>query len=331
MTPSFQIENFRRPRRHNHITVLMGGVSGERDVSLNSGRAVSAALQQAGYRVSEIDVTANVQNLVTSLLAAKPDAVFNALHGKYGEDGAIQGLLDMMQIPYSHSGRLTSSLAMNKAISRDIFAMAGLPIAPGRVLPRAEYNQSVQKGINPLLRPYIIKPLAEGSSLGIELVRGQGQARLLDTDKDRIIFGDEILLEEFIPGRELTVGVIGTAADAVSLGAIEIRHPKGFFDYEAKYQNGVAEHIIPPELPPAVMAHLQEVAIAAHRVLGCRSLSRSDFRLDESNPSKPRLILLEVNSQPGMTELSLVPDLARALGFSFADLVTYLVEEAKWD
>ena len=330
MTQPFIRDNFLRPRRRSNVTILMGGISGEREISLSTGTSVGAALQSAGYNVRYIDVGADVEKLVSTLNAHQPDAVFNGLHGKYGEDGAIQGLLDMMTIPYTHSGRLSSSLAMDKSISRLIFGAADLPIAPGRVMSRADYNHLVKTGHDPIKRPYVVKPVAEGSSLGVSIIRVGEPVALLDRDEDRHIFGDEVLLEEYIPGRELTVGVIGTGDDAVSLGAIDIRPKEGFFDYRIKYAKDGAEHIIPPLLPKDILAELQNIAVAAHRLLGCRCLSRSDFRLDDSNAAAPRLVLLEVNSQPGMTNVSLVPDLAQSQGFSFTELVTYLVEEAKW-
>ncbi|MDI9348533.1 MAG: D-alanine--D-alanine ligase [Candidatus Symbiobacter sp.] len=330
MIEKFVLENFRRQRQRSTVTVLMGGVSGEHAVSLDSGKAVGAALQQAGYRVTLFEVTDNVSALVAALTRVRPDVVFNALHGTYGEDGAIQGLLDMLQLPYTHSGRLASCLAMNKAVARTLFTAAGLPIAAGRVILRDEFNRMVKQGHDPMPRPFILKPLAEGSSLGVKLVKPGDQLSPLDQAQDQNLYGEALLVEEFIPGRELTVGVIGHDEGAASMGMIEINYPEGLFDYEAKYSAGIAEHIIPPNLPANLLANIEEVAVKAHRALGCRGISRADFRFETRPTAAARLALLEINTQPGMTDLSLVPDLARAKGFSFAELVTYLVEEAKW-
>jgi D-alanine-D-alanine ligase len=308
--------------RVKSVAVLMGGVSVEREVSLKSGAEVTKALREKGYAVRAIDVPADVAGLVEAL-APKPDAVFNALHGRPGEDGSIQGLLDLMRIPYTHSGLLASALAMDKPFAKRLFESAGLRCPPGCVVAR----ERVLAG-DVMPRPYVIKPPAEGSSFGVHLVQAGDNRPPFENDPWP--YGEEVLVERFIPGRELTVAVRGEGGAARAMGAIEIRYGTSFFDYKAKYSDGQAEHVMPPEIHPAAYGELLAMAEGAHRTLGCRGISRSDFRYDDSEGEPGTLYLLEINTQPGMTPISLVPDIARAIGISYGDLVAGMVEEARW-
>jgi D-alanine-D-alanine ligase len=298
-----------------HVAVLMGGWSAEREVSLVSGAAAGAALRARGYRVSEIDVG---RDLPRRLAELRPDVVYNALHGRYGEDGTVQGLLEIMGIPYTHSGVLASSLAMNKAMAKRLFATAGLRCPEGHLTT----VQALSNGWRPLDPPYVVKPNNEGSSVGVRIVR---DARERPIDRNDWPFGPEVLVERYVAGRELTVAVLGERALTVT----EIRPRQGFYDYHAKYTEHQAEHLIPAPLAPEIFERTMDAALAAHRVLGCRGTSRADFRLDESDPDG--LYLLEVNTQPGMTPLSLVPEQAAHVGIGFADLVVQLVEAARCD
>lgn len=298
-----------------HVAVLMGGWSAEREVSLVSGEAAIVALRERGYRVSAVDVG---RDLAARLAELRPDVVYNGLHGRYGEDGTVQGLLEIMGIPYSHSGVLASSLAMNKAMAKRLFASAGLR-CPASHLTTVE---ALRGGAHPLPVPYVVKPNQEGSSVGVRIVRDADQPAI---DRNHWPHGTEVLVEPYIAGRELTVGVLGDRALAVT----EIRHEQGFFDYHAKYTVDVAEHLIPAPLPAALYEHTLDCALRAHQVLGCRGVTRSDFRLDADDPDG--LYLLEINTQPGMTPISLVPEQAAYQGISFADLVSQLVEDARCD
>jgi D-alanine-D-alanine ligase len=298
-----------------HVAVLMGGWSAEREVSLVSGEAAVAALRERGWRVSAIDVG---RDLPARLAELRPDVVYNALHGRYGEDGTVQGLLEIMGIPYSHSGVLASALAMNKAMAKRLFASAGLRCPESHLTTVA----ALRNGEVPLAAPYVVKPNQEGSSVGVRIVRTADEPPI---DRNDWPYGDEVLVERYIPGRELTVGVLGDRPLAVT----EIRHRHGFFDYHAKYTANEAEHLIPAPLPAAVYQRALEQALDAHRALGCRGVTRSDFRLDPDDPDG--LYLLEINTQPGMTPISLVPEQAAHVGIGFADLVVQLVEEARCD
>ena len=298
-----------------HVAVLMGGWSAEREVSLVSGEAAVAALRQRGYRVSAIDVG---RDLPARLAELRPDVVYNGLHGRYGEDGTVQGLLEIMGIPYSHSGVLASSLAMNKAMAKRMFTSAGLRCPDGHLTT----VEALRDGARPLPVPYVVKPNQEGSSVGVRIVRDADEPAI---DRNHWPHGAEVLVEPYIPGRELTVGVLGDRALAVT----EIRHGQGFFDYHAKYTENVAQHLIPAPLPSDLYERTLDCALRAHRALGCRGVTRSDFRLDPDDPDG--LYLLEINTQPGMTPISLVPEQAAHLGISFADLVCQLVEEARCD
>jgi D-alanine-D-alanine ligase len=249
--------------------------------------------------------------------------VFNALHGRPGEDGSIQGLLDLLHIPYTHSGLLASALAMDKPFAKKLFESAGLRCPEGRVVRREEILAG-----DVLPRPYVIKPPAEGSSFGVHLVQAGDNKQPFANDPWP--YGDEVLVERFIPGRELTVAVRGEGDHAQAMGAIEIRYGTSFFDFKAKYSDGQAEHVMPPEIHRSAYDELLAMAEGAHRTLGCRGISRSDFRYDDSKGEPGTLYLLEINTQPGMTPISLVPDIARSIGVSYADLVAGMVEEARW-
>jgi D-alanine-D-alanine ligase len=303
------------------IAVLMGGFSAEREVSLASGAAVAAALEVAGYAVATIDVRRDLMTLIGGLEAVAPKVVFNALHGRFGEDGRIQGVLDIMKLPYTHSGVLASALAMDKPAAKRVFAAVGIPVAEGRVVPRLE----ILKG-DVLARPYVLKPLNEGSSVGVRIVR-QGDNSDPFGEEDWP-FGEQVLAESFIPGREITVAVMGDRA----LGATEITSDRGFYDYTAKYAPGGSRHLVPAPLPADAYQEALALALKAHQALGCRGVSRADLRYDDTEPGRPgRLVMLEVNTQPGMTPTSLVPELAAHAGLSFGQLVTWMVENAECD
>jgi D-alanine-D-alanine ligase len=298
-----------------HVAVLMGGWSAEREVSLVSGQAAVEALRARGWLVSPVDVGRDLPAVLAEL---RPDVVYNALHGRYGEDGTVQGLLEIMGIPYSHSGVLASSLAMNKTMAKRLFASAGLRCAEGVVTTVTEL---LAHGA-PMEPPYVVKPNGEGSSVGVKIVRDAAERPI---DRNDWPYGPEILVERYIAGRELTVGVLGDRPLAVT----EIRHQHRFFDYHAKYTAHEAEHLIPAPLAPELYQRAMDHALAGHRLLGCRGVSRADFRLDEDDPDG--LFLLEINTQPGMTPISLVPEQAAYVGIAFAELVERLVEEARCD
>lgn len=298
------------------VAVLYGGISAEREVSLSSGRQVIEALREAGFAVQAVEVGIDLAAMLAAL-NPKPDAVFNALHGRFGEDGVIQGVLDWLDIPYTHSGVRASALAMDKAASRAVFAAAGLPIANGRVIDIGELAEH-----DPLLRPYVIKPLNEGSSVGVDILRVGENRRHEIASEWR--FGAQALVEEFIPGRELTVGVMGDEALAVT----EISATHAFYDYESKYAAGGSQHVIPARLHQAAYGQALELAVAAHRALGCRGATRADFRYDDTAGEPGRLVLLEVNTQPGLTPTSLLPEQAAFRGITFPALCAWMVENA---
>lgn len=301
------------------VAVLMGGPSAEREVSLVSGRACTEALAAEGFDVVAIDVGRDVGALLRAL-EPRPDVVFNALHGRFGEDGCVQGVLNLLGIPYTHSGLLASALAMDKPVAKRIFAAAGIRCPEGR-----EITPPMLDDGDPMARPYIVKPANEGSSVGVRIVRS-GDNRPPRSAEWR--FGSRVLVEEFIGGRELTVAVMGDRPLAVT----ELRPHSGFYDYEAKYTEGRTEHLVPAPVPPAVYDEAMRVAQLAHDALGCRGVSRADFRFDDSGAGGPRqLYLLEVNTQPGMTPLSLVPEQARHVGIAFPTLVRWMVENARCD
>lgn len=295
------------------VAVLKGGISAEREVSLVSGGAVARALGAAGYAVDEIDVGADLGALLARLKPA-PDAVFNALHGRYGEDGCIQGVLNILRIPYTHSGLLASALAMDKPAAKRVFADAGIPVAEHRIVG----IDTLAAG-EPMPRPYVIKPLNEGSSVGVRIVRdGDDLAAIVGA----WAAGADVMVERFIPGRELTVAVMGDRPLAVT----EITTARGFYDYDAKYADGGSRHLVPAPLAAPVYQDALALALKAHQALGCRGVSRADLRFDGE-----RLFMLEVNTQPGMTPTSLAPEQAAFAGIAFAELVSWMVEHAEFD
>lgn len=300
------------------VTVLMGGTSAEREVSLESGRQCANALRDNGYDVHEINVSADVDALLASL-SPRPDVVFNALHGRAGEDGNIQGLLNLLEIPYTHSGLLASALAMDKAVARTIFEKQGMTIAKGRLAGRDEILAG-----DVMPRPYVIKPNNEGSSVGIQIIEEGANG----PDPDALN-AEMLLVEEFIPGRELTVAVMGAPGEEPKpLAVTELRPTKGFYDYEAKYTEGATEHLVPAPVPDDLGAKAMAWAALAHKALDCRGVTRSDFRYDDTRDA---LVILELNTQPGMTQLSLVPEQADHCGIAFTELVRWMVETARCD
>ena len=300
------------------VVVLMGGFSSEREVSLHSGIAAAAALEKAGYAVATIDVRRDLRTLIAGLLEAKPDAVFNALHGCFGEDGCVQGVLDVLAIPYTHSGVLASALAMNKPMSKKLFAAAGIPVPESLIVAKSE----VLAG-DVMARPYVVKPLNEGSSVGVHIIKeGDNRPPLEDETP-----GDLVMVEKFIPGREITVGVMGDRA----LGVTEITSERGFYDYTAKYAPGGSRHVVPAEIPADAANEAQRLAVLAHQSLGCRGVSRADLRYDDRQSGVKGLYVLEVNTQPGLTVTSLVPEQAAKAGIDFPALVTWMVENARCD
>jgi D-alanine-D-alanine ligase len=299
------------------VVVLYGGISAERAVSLSSGIQVIAALRETGFEVDPVDVGQDL-GAVIAALTPKPDAVFNALHGCFGEDGAIQGVLDWLDIPYTHSGVRASALAMHKQAAKALFLSAGLPVAPGRMVSIEDLEAA-----DPLPLPYVVKPVNEGSSVGVTVVRS-GDNRRSEIARSWA-FGPAALVEEYIPGRELTVGVL----DGRALAVTEIRAIAGtFYDYESKYADGGSRHIIPAAVHPDTYAHAMHVAVAAHRALGCRGATRCDFRYDDTAGEPGRLVLLEINTQPGLTPTSLLPEQAAYRGMNFRNLCAWMVENA---
>ncbi len=300
-----------------HIAVLMGGWSAEREVSLMSGEGVAKALEGLGHRVTRIDMDRNIAMVLDGV---RPDIVFNALHGSPGEDGSVQGLLDIMQIRYTHSGLATSVIAIDKVLTKQALVPHGIRM-PGGLIVESESLYTA----DPMPRPYVLKPVNEGSSVGVAIVThasNYGSPISRDAAGPWGAF-DRLLAEPFIAGRELTTAVIGDEA----LGVTELLPKRGFYDYDAKYTEGLTDHVCPAAIPIAIAEQCKRIALKAHRLLGCRGTSRSDFRWDE-NRGEEGLYLLEVNTQPGMTPLSLVPEQARHIGMTYADLVTRIVEEA---
>ncbi len=300
-----------------HIVVLMGGWSSERAVSLVSGAGVADALESLGHRVTRIDMGRDV---ALRIAEAAPDLVFNALHGTPGEDGSVQGMLDLMGIPYTHSGLATSVIAIDKQLTKHELVPAGIPMPEGVVVA----SESLYQG-DPIPRPFVLKPVNEGSSVGVAIVTeggNYGNPIARDSEGPWQHF-DKLLAEPFIRGRELTVAVLGDEALAVT----ELKPKSGFYDYDAKYTDGLTDHVCPAEIPDDVAERALALALAAHRKLGCRGASRSDFRWDD-NKGIDGLFLLEVNTQPGMTPLSLVPEQGRYRGLAYAELVQRIVEEA---
>jgi D-alanine-D-alanine ligase len=300
------------------VAVLQGGVSSEREVSLATGAQVVLALRQAGFEVTAIDVGADLGAVIAALQAARPDAVFNALHGRFGEDGCIQGVLDWLGLPYTHSGLRASALAMDKAAAKAAFAAAGLPVAPSRIVSPEELEAA-----DPLPRPFVVKPVNEGSSVGVEIFR-EGDNRRADVAR-AWRYDRRIMAEAYIPGRELTVAVMGDRP----LDVTEIDTGHVFYDYEAKYADGGSRHTLPAPVHPTIREQAMEVALRAHQALGCRGVSRADFRYDDTAGEPGQLYILEVNTQPGMTRTSLVPEQAAHVGIGFPELCAWMVREAR--
>lgn len=300
------------------VAVLKGGWSAEREVSLVSGREVAKALRAEGYDAYEIDVTRDLDQLLAAL-TPRPDVVFNALHGRGGEDGTIQGVLEFLRLPYTHSGVLASAVAMDKPAAKAVFAAAGLPLAKGKLVRRAELTT------HGIPMPFVVKPVNEGSSVGVRIVRENDNSWAEEAPNWPY---EESLVEEFIPGRELTCAVMGDRC----LGALEIRAKAGaFYDYDSKYAPGGSEHLMPAPIHADAYEEVCAVSLAAHKALGCRGVSRADFRYDDTKGEPGRVVLLEVNTQPGMTPTSLVPDIARHQGIGYGALVRWIVENAALD
>ena len=299
-----------------HIAVLMGGWSAEREVSLRSGTACADALMRLGHRVSRIDVG---RDIATVLTAAKPDVALNVLHGRPGEDGTLQGMLEILAIPYSHSGVMASAVAMQKDVAKDLFRVAGVPVPEGVVASRFEVAKA-----HLLPPPYVIKPLAEGSSVGVFIVREDHVHPPQELTREDWAYGERVIVESYIAGKELTCAVMGDAA----LGVIEIVPMVRFYDYEATYAPGGSKHLLPAPVSPFVYQEVRRLSLAAHRALGCRGVSRTDFRYDDRIEGAGGLVCLEVNTQPGMTETSLVPELAAHAGITFDELVQWMIEDA---
>ena len=301
------------------VLVLMGGISVEREVSLTSGKACAEALIEAGYDVKTYDFNGDVSALVKAL-GERPDVVYNSLHGRWAEDGCVQGLLELMHIPYSHSGVMASALAMNKVKAKEIVSSAGITSPHGKVVTRAELLEG-----DPLPRPYVIKPISEGSSVGVRIVRDDDNEPAAGCNPEEP--DEEVLVETFIEGRELTVAVM----DDRALEVTELRPRVRFYDYEAKYTEGVTEHLLPAPIHPSIREAALDAALKAHRALGCRGVSRSDFRYDDTKGEPGQLYYLETNTQPGMTALSLVPEQAALHGIPFPELCAWMVENATCD
>lgn len=291
------------------VAVLMGGISSEREISISSGKGVVGALKKLGYVTKAIVVGADLSKLIADLKRFKPDVVFNALHGKGGEDGCIQGVLNWMKIPYTHSGVLASGLGMDKEMTRKIAGQVKVPVAKGGLKTKTEFLK--------MKLPLVVKPNNEGSSIGVSLV-------LKETDRKKVKWptGKKLLVEEYIPGRELSVAVL----DGKALGTLELKPKKGWYDFKNKYQAGAVQHLIPAPVSPAIEKKLCQYAEKMHIALGCRGVSRCDFRLD-----KNRIIFLEINTNPGMTPTSLVPDMARLKHLTYEDLVKKLIQGARCD
>lgn len=303
-----------------HVAVLMGGWSSERPVSLMSGEGVAKALESRGHRVTRIDMDRDV---ALRLAEAKPDVVFNALHGTPGEDGTVQGMMDLMGLTYTHSGLATSVIAIDKELTKQALVPHGIPMPGGRIVDVADLFER-----DPLPRPYVLKPLNEGSSVGVAIVTDEGNYGnpIARDAKGPWLEFDRLLAEPFIRGRELTTAVLGDRALLVT----ELKPKSGFYDFDAKYTDGMTDHICPADIPEAITEACKALALQAHRLLGCRGTSRADFRWDDTQGVEG-LFLLEVNTQPGMTPLSLVPEQARHLGMDYADLVEAVVAEALVD
>jgi D-alanine-D-alanine ligase len=303
-------------RADTHVALLKGGWSPEREVSLASGAACAAALREAGFVVTEIDVDRDIAARLSEL---RPDVAFNALHGPIGEDGNIQGLMNILGIPYTHSGVLASAMAMDKPKAKDVFAGIDVRCPEGLVLTIEDFARG-----HPMEPPYVVKPIDQGSSVGVHIVKDGDN---FSPDPETWTFGRHVLVERFIPGRELCVAVM----DGEALTVTEITSDRGFYDYEAKYAAGGSVHVLPAKLPESVMREAMRMSEAAYQALGCRGVARTDLRYDDTDADPGTLYLLEINTQPGMTSTSLVPEQAAYRGISFSELVARMVEEATCD
>lgn len=300
-----------------HVAVLMGGFSSERQVSLWSGQACADELERAGYRVTRIDVDRTVASVLADL---KPDVAFNALHGPYGEDGTIQGILEYLQIPYTHSGVLASALAMDKQQAKRVARAVGIPVAEAKVMNRFDFTSA-----HPMKPPYVVKPVSEGSSFGVVIVdeRQPHPPQVITSAEWK--YGDRVMVERFVYGRELTCAVMGD----VALGVTEIL-PLGhsFYDFDSKYATGGSKHDCPAKIKPNIYQKIQSLSLKAHRAMGCRGVTRSDFRYDDRFSEGGEIVWLEINTQPGMTATSLVPELAAHAGHPFGEFLSWMVEDA---
>jgi D-alanine-D-alanine ligase len=299
-----------------HVAVLMGGWSAEREVSLRSGKYCAEAVERLGHRVTQIDVGRDIATVLASL---KPDVALNALHGRPGEDGTLQGILEVLAIPYTHSGVMASAVAMQKDVAKILFRAASVPVPEGIIASRFIAAKS-----HLLPPPYVIKPVAEGSSVGVFIVTPEHTHPPQELTRHDWEYGEQVMVETYIAGKELTCAVMGSEA----LGVIEILSATQFYDYEAKYAPGGSKHVLPAEVSSFVYQEVRRLALAAHGALGCRGVSRADFRYDDRVEGVGGLFCLEVNTQPGMTETSLVPELAAHAGITFDELVRWMIEDA---
>jgi D-alanine-D-alanine ligase len=305
------------PLAGKHVAVLMGGISPEREVSLSTGAGCVAALERLGAKVSAVDAGRDIAEVLTRL---KPDVALNVLHGEWGEDGSVQGVLETLQIPYTHSGVLASALAMDKAKAKAVLAAAGVTVPGGGLFDRFEVARS-----HVMAPPYVVKPNAQGSSVGVHVVPEGANTPPQDLASDAWTYGENVMVEPYVAGKELCVSVLGEKDGPRALCLTEIVAATGFYDYEAKYGEGGSRHVLPAQVPAEIAERCMRQAELAHTALGCRGVTRSDFRYDDL---KGVLVLLEVNTQPGMTPTSLVPEQAAHLGMGYDDLVRWIVEDA---
>jgi D-alanine-D-alanine ligase len=302
-----------------HVAVLMGGWSAEREISLRSGKACAEAAVRVGHKVTRIDVGRDIASVLSTV---KPDVALNVLHGRPGEDGTLQGILEVLAIPYSHSGVMASAIAMQKDFAKVLLHAAEVPVPEGLVASRFEAAQR-----HLLAPPYVVKPIAEGSSVGVFIVAGDHAHPPQELNREDWAYGERVIVEKYIAGKELTCAVMGEEP----FGVIEIVPAVGFYDYEAKYAPGGSKHLLPAAISPFVYQEVRRLTVAAHRALGCRGVSRADFRYDDRVEGTGGLFCLEVNTQPGMTETSLVPELAAHAGITFDELVRWMIEDASLD
>lgn len=299
--------------KNTHVLLLMGGWNPEKEVSLSSGKAIQASLEKQGYRVTCYNPTPNVKDLCQTIEETKPDIIFNGLHGIYCEDGRLQGIFDILGIPYTHSNALSSAIAMDKATTRELCITHDIPVAKGMVVSWEDV-----KDAHPMAPPYVIKPVDEGSSVGVYIFN-EGDAPL-GSQIDHWPYGSRILVEQYIPGKEISVAVVNHKA----MGILELRPKEGFYDYKAKYTDGVTEHIMPADLPEDIEKKALQYSEKNHKLLGCAGITRSDFRYD---PETGELCFMEINTQPGCTPLSILPEICAYYGMSFDEIVSWLIED----